>query len=157
MNSSPGSKNFRLKEILLAGLLVGTFDIVAACIQFYLKTGKGPEPVLKYIASAVFNKEAYTANGMWVWGLLFHFVIAIAFTALFFWLANKIPVILSNKILTGVIYGIFVWSTMQFLILPFTAISVSLPSLQNALLAIGILVLCIGWPLTFFASRHPSV
>jgi hypothetical protein len=42
--------------VFLSGLLVGTLDITAALVQFYIKTGKDPLIVPKYIASAVFGK-----------------------------------------------------------------------------------------------------
>ena len=44
-----------------AGFIAGTLDITAACIQTYIKVGKGSDAVLKYLASAVFGKDAYTS------------------------------------------------------------------------------------------------
>src|SRR5688500_17155151 len=76
------TKSIKLKRnfwrtILFSGLLVGSLDITAALVQFYIKTGKDPLIVLKYIASAVFGKDAYAGgNKMAIYGLLFHFIIA---------------------------------------------------------------------------------
>lgn len=33
----------KISKILAAGLLVGALDISAACMQYYIKTGKSPE------------------------------------------------------------------------------------------------------------------
>jgi hypothetical protein len=65
-------------KILKAGLIVGTLDILAAFIQYAIKTGKNPTVVLKFIASGVFGKEAFNGGTMMnVYGLIFHFVIAL--------------------------------------------------------------------------------
>ena len=65
---------------LIAGVIAGALDIAAAFIHAYLARGTQPEQVLRYIASGVFGKEAANGNMMIVWGLLFHFLIAISFT-----------------------------------------------------------------------------
>ncbi len=67
-NMNPG-KMRPLKLILLSGLLVGTLDILAAFVDYYIATGKNPLIILKFIASGVFRKTALTGNGgMYAWG-----------------------------------------------------------------------------------------
>ena len=76
-------KNLTL-NVLKAGVIVGTLDILAAFIQFYSKTQKNPIVVLNFIASGIFGKEAFTGgNKMAAFGLFFHYVIAFGFTLLF--------------------------------------------------------------------------
>lgn len=71
--------------IIKAGLLAGTLDISAACVQYYMKTGKNPDYVLKYVASGAFGKDAFTGGiVMSMAGLLFHYLIAFSFTLFFF-------------------------------------------------------------------------
>ena len=147
--------NYPFKKALEAGLLVGSLDISAAFIQFYSKTGRGPTPVLKYIASGVFGKDAFTGgNEMVAWGFLFHYIIAIGFTFFFFWLVLQWPVLLNNRILTGILYGIFIWTTMQFLVLPLSHIGRPAFKLTNALIAASILIVCIGIPLALIAKKR---
>jgi hypothetical protein len=138
---------------LVAGLVAGTLDITAACLQFYIKTGRGPLPVLKYIASGVFGKDAYTNNSiMPIMGLLFHFIIAISFAIIFFWLASRVPVLLNYKVLTAIGYGIFMWSVTQFIVIPLSRINPAPVKPLNALIAISILIICISIPLIYFAG-----
>ena len=87
-SKSPGP----LKVILVAGLVAGTLDILAAFVQTYINTRKGPDIVLKYIASGVFGrKEAFGGgDSMIIWGLLFHFIIAMAFAAFFCFSLSKL-------------------------------------------------------------------
>src|SRR5688500_1592432 len=100
-------KNF-CKTVLLAGLLVGSLDIVAALVNFYINTGKDPKIVLKYIASAVLGRSAFSAsasNTAAVWGLLLHFLIAFIWTFFFFLLYPKLKLFSWNRIITGILYG----------------------------------------------------
>ena len=144
---------YPLSKIITTGLFVGTLDITAACFQYFYKTGKGPAGVLKFVASGVFGADAFTSgNSMLVWGLLFHFIIAIAFTFFFFFIYPWLQQFISSKIITGILYGIFTWLiTTQVIVrlsnsprLPFNMI--------NAVIAASILIVCIGIPLAFIAG-----
>lgn len=141
--------------IIKAGLLVGTLDISAAFLQFYLKYDKNPvENVLPFIASAVFGNEAFNGAGiMKVWGLLFHYGVAFTFTILFFLIYPKIIRIIKNKIILAILYGAFMWATMQYIVLPLTAAPALKFTIQSALIAIGILVICIATPLIMIAGK----
>jgi hypothetical protein len=144
-------------RILQAGLLTGTLDIAAALIQYYIKTEKNPEPVLKFIASGVFGNEAFSGGSiMSLYGLIFHFIIAFAFTLFFFWVFPKMKLLSKNRILTGIGYGIFIWLVMNLLVLPLSK-TPKLPfTLSGAAIAIGILIVCIGLPLAFLAKPKPK-
>lgn len=147
--------NLFSSKTIKAGLLVGTLDITAACTQFYIKTGKGPEPILRYIASGAFGKGAFTGGGSMIfWGLFFHYFIAMSFTFFFFWLAKTFPGILKVKLLTAVLYGVFMWCVTQFLVIPLSKISTPTPTLTGAAIAISILIVCIAIPLTLIAGKQ---
>jgi hypothetical protein len=49
-------------DIFKIGLLVGTFDIVTAFVDFYLQPGKNPVIVLQCIASGIVGKAPYQGN-----------------------------------------------------------------------------------------------
>jgi hypothetical protein len=143
------------KKSIRAGLIVGTLDITAACIQYYLKTGKGPAGVLKFVASGIFGKTAFTDGlAMPVLGLLFHFIAAFSFTFFFFWLTNKTPALLKIIVLTGIFYGIFIWTVMNMIVLPLSNTPTIPFILMNALIAASILIICIGIPLAFLKSNE---
>src|SRR5438045_4200791 len=83
-------KNSPLRYILLAWLTAGTLDITAASIQFYLKTDKGPELILRYISRALIGKEASaTGQGPVALGLILHYLNALLFTLFFYWIFPK--------------------------------------------------------------------
>jgi hypothetical protein len=147
------SKTF--SHVIKAGFLVGTFDIVAALLYYYIKTGNREVfNVLKYVASGFFGKNALTGDALViVAGLLFHYFIAFVFTALFFWLFPQIKVLSRNKFLTGIVYGCFVWAVMNLAVVPLSRIGSRPFNLLNAFINLLILVLCIGIPLSFMANN----
>ena len=145
-------KNLAL-NVLKAGLIVGTLDILAAFIQVYSKTQKSPIIVLNFIASGVFGKEAFAGGDkMAVFGLLFHYFIAFSFTLLFFVLYPRLKRMISNKLTLGIVYGLFIWFVMQFLIVPLSQATSMKLSAEGAITAILILIICIGIPLSWMAQ-----
>ncbi len=140
--------------IIKAWLIAGTLDILSAFIYVYIKNGVFvPLNILKFITSGLFGPAASTGeNGMAIAGLIIHYSIALIFTIIFFWLYPKIKIAQKNKILTGIVYGFFVWIVMNLLVLPFTRIPHRPFDIINALINIGILMLCIGQPISFVAS-----
>jgi hypothetical protein len=146
-----------LINALIAGLITGSLDISAAFIQYFIQTGKSPVVILPFIASGVFGNEAFNGeNSMILYGLIFHFIIAVIFAIFFFWLSKKFPSILKNKLLTGVLYGFFIWSVMRFLVLPLSQAPKSPLHFTGAIIAILILIVCIGIPLAYLADKKRS-
>src|SRR6187401_141910 len=145
---------------LTAGLVAGTLDITAACIQAYLKTGTTPAQVLKYVASGAVDPKTFSNDTLLVAvGLLVHFSIAIAFAFFFFFLAKQIPSLVKYPIPIGIIYGVFVWGTMRFIILPYISRLNPKPivgqeAIINALIAAGIIVICVGIPVVLLARKY---
>lgn len=137
-----------------AALLVGSLDILAACIQFYLKTNKGPAPVFKFIASGIFGEKAFAEeSSMIFFGLLFHFFIAFVFTAFFFWACNKFPAILKMKVAAGIVFGVFVWAVMNLVVLPISHAPGIPFNFWGAAVQVTILIACVGMPLSFIAAN----
>lgn len=144
-----------LKTILKTGLLVGILDIAAALTNYVISSGKNPLIVLKYIASAVVGTAAFAGGvEMVLLGLVFHFIIAMSFTVLFFLLYPTIKSFISNKILLGVLYGIFIWLVMNLGILPLTNVTRGPFNPVQAIIGALILVGAIGLPLAFYAERY---
>lgn len=149
-----------LTSALIAGLIVGSLDIIAACINAYIRNDTTPVQVLKGIAGGAFGKSATTGGTtMAIWGLLFHFIIAISFTFFFFILARQVPSLVKYPLVTGIVYGIFVWGTMRFIVLPYLSTLNPKPivgneAIKNAIIAALILIVCVGIPVAFLARKY---
>jgi len=134
---------------------VGSLDIIAAIVNFYAKTGKDPQLVLKYIASALVGKEAFAGgSAMSALGLLLHFLIAFIWTMFFFWIYPKLRFLSFNRIITGILYGIFIWFIMSHVVVPMSKAPGGAFNLKQAAIAALILIGAIGLPLSFIAYRY---
>jgi hypothetical protein len=144
----------RNAKILQAGLIVGTLDILSAFIYYFIKTGKTNFLVIfKFIASGIFGKAAGEGGtGMILAGLILHFAIAFSFTIFFFWLYPKVNVMSKNRIVTAVVYGLFVWTVMNLIVVPLSN-TVHRPfKIEGAIINMCILIICIGLPLSLMAN-----
>lgn len=142
--------------IFKTGLIAGSLDITAACMQFYIRTGKGPGNVLRYVASGVFGRKAFTGGvPMACWGLFFHYLIAFGFTIFFFWIYPVTRLVSKSTIITGLFYGAFAWAVMNLLVVPISNIK-PLPvfDISRAFTAMLILMFCIGLPISILISRY---
>ncbi|MCQ6957584.1 hypothetical protein [Mucilaginibacter aquariorum] len=140
--------------ILLASLIAGTLDGLAAV--FILAKGQAAM-AFKYIASAVYGKQAFAGGSEMIWaGVAFHYLIAAIFTTLFFILYDLIPVIRKRAVLVAIIYGIFVWVVMNLLVLPLTQVTNTI-TLTGAIKNMLILIVCIALPIVLMRYRYGQV
>src|SRR5580698_80975 len=109
-----------IKIILLSGFTAGTLDILGAILVYVVVQGKTTTlRMLQSIASGIFGKDAY-AGGMTMacYGLIFHFLIAFSFAAGYFLSFPYISFLQKHKIISGLLYGIFIWLVMNLIVVP---------------------------------------
>lgn len=144
-----------IRTVLLSGLLAGTLDICTACCQYYLKTGKDPLNVLRYVAGGAFGKTAFSGGTpMALWGLFFHYLIAMSFTVFFFLIYPRIEIMARNRVVTGIVYGLFIWLVMNRLVVPLSRLDPVPFQWKSALIGASILIVMIGIPLSFIANKY---
>ncbi|HVZ98238.1 MAG TPA: hypothetical protein VG847_15250 [Chitinophagaceae bacterium] len=142
-----------LKPILIAGLLAGTLDAIAAILDYYIATGKNPVIVFIFIASGIFGNGAFSMSRHIAWlGLFLHFSIAVVFSAFYFLIFPKIKLLQKSRAGSAIMYGIFAWAAMNLIVVPLS----NTPPLPfhafKAIKAALILILCIGTPVCFLAA-----
>lgn len=148
------SQNSNTKIILFAGFLVGSLDILSAFVDYYIRSGKGPEDILKFVASGVFGATAFSGGAMIIFlGLLFHYIIAFCFTLIFFWLYPRLPLLRKNIIVTAVLYGLFIWLVMNLAIVPLSSAPKTPFPLFKIVKGMLILICLIGLPLAIIMKR----
>lgn len=153
----PGPEKPLISTIIKAGLLAGTLDICSAFLYSYLKRGNSPQTVLQYISKTAFGKTTFSDTTVQsIAGLLVHFAIAMTWVVFFFILYRKLNLIRLNRIVTAVLYGLFVWTMMNMVILPFWNNKPFVFNPESSSINALILVLAIGMPLSFMAYRHYS-
>lgn len=145
--------------IFLSGLIAGTLDILAAIVLYSIILQKTTAiKILQSIASGIFKKDAYSGGSqMALYGLLLHYFIALTFAWFYFTIYPYFTFIKKNTLLSGILYGIFVWIIMNLVVLP-TVFPV-LPEKHldfPLILSILILIFCIGIPIAFITKKHYS-
>jgi len=144
------------KAILKTGLLAGTLDGIAAALLYSIPSGKDPLNVYRFIASGVFGKEAFEGGvPMAMLGILFHYIIAMGWTVLFFAAYPRIALLSKNKIVTAVFYGIFVWLMMNLVVVPLSSVPMKgSRELSSIIIGVAVLIFCIGLPISWMASKY---
>ena len=142
-----------VKNIIVIALIAGTLDAVGAIVVYRAD----PIKLFQFIASGAFGVEAFSGGvGMAFWGLLFHYIIASAWTVLFFFMYPAIKILRKNRYVTGLLYGIFVWIIMNLIIVPMSKIPQAPFNLKSALTGASILVVMIGLPISLLTYRYYS-
>jgi hypothetical protein len=102
-------------------------------------------------------------------GLLFHFIIALSFTLIFYLIFSKMKLLWENLVISGLVYGVFVWVAMNLIIVPLSGVPVKskLWTITNGQAAfqfpanpkqliIGILIImfCVGLPISLIIGNY---
>ena len=141
-----------LKTILLAGFVAGSLDLLAAIVILAKMNAGG---VLKYIASAIYGKDAFAGGtSMMVTGLLIHFLIAFTFAVCYFLICPKITFCKNYPVASGLLFGIIVWVIMNLLAVPLTNVNLAPFKWDKALLNMAILMVMIGLPISLITQQH---
>jgi hypothetical protein len=144
-----------IRTIMQAWLVAGTLDIVAAMISFLAYGNKDLTRLFQYIASGVFGKEAYAGGtAMVIVGLLFHYIIALVFTIIFFLIYPSIRGFISRPIAVGLLYGILVWVVMNRIVLPLSNVAMAPFNPIRAFIGMVILMFAIGVPIAIIVNKH---
>ena len=143
-----------LKVIISAWLLAGTLDITAAIIYYLLRYEVTSVDLLQYISSGVFGRNAFAGGiQMAFLGLLFHYLIALIWTFVFFVILERLKFLAKNRIATGIAYGIFVSFVMNLFVVPLSK-AVHLPfNGMRAIVATLFLIFCIGLPISAIVAK----
>jgi len=142
-----------LSAILLTGLFAGMLNAGASVIVFEVR----PSRLFQFIASGIFGKEALVGGLlMALAGLIIHFLLAFAWTYLYFIAYPKVRLLAKHKILNGFVYGTFIWVMMNAVVIPLShAVDGPLNLLQN-IVGILIVTLSMGLPIAMLTHRYYS-
>jgi hypothetical protein len=141
------------RAILYATLVVGALDATDGVVFLGLH-GQNPIQVLQYIASSVLGPQSFSDGiagaGL---GLVLHFVVSLVVAAIYILASRRIPVLRTQWVIVGLLYGAAVWAVMNLVFLPFTAVAhdpISAAALVNGIIGHALLV---GLPCAFFAHK----
>jgi hypothetical protein len=154
--STPNSPNIFL-AIFWGGLACGVFDITQAIIAFRLQSGLTPSRVFQSVASGLLGRSAFQ-GGMKtaILGGFLHFLIAFIWATIYYLASWKLTVMVERPVLSGLLYGEFVWLVMTFVVLPLSAIHRWPPVWNAASIITGPIghTLLVGLPIALAVRRY---
>ena len=141
------------RPILLATLVAGTLDILAAVI-LSLIYGRGPEAMLRFVASGPFPGATDWGAAGYALGLAVHFAIMAVMVAVYVAAAARIAALREKPLLWGTLYGLATYVVMNLVVVPLRFDGAFPPSLRGLITQIFCHVVLVGIPTALIASRH---
>lgn len=122
--SGAGHGSRALKAIAAGGLIGGAFDITYACAVVCAFRGVSPIRVGQSVASGLLGRDAAVAGGLatGLLGFALHFAMALIMAAVYYAAATRIPLLVKRAMWCGPIYGLGLYLTMNYVVLPLSAI-----------------------------------
>jgi hypothetical protein len=137
--------------ILGGALVVGTLDALDAIVFFGMR-GVTPRRLFQSIAAGVLGRSAFEGDRSAEWlGLALHYLIALLIVLAFYLVSRRLPILTRRPVLCGILFGIAVYVTMNYVVVPLSAAvqgPFSLPVFTNGML---IHMFGIGLPAALFA------
>jgi hypothetical protein len=150
------SSNYRitpLRGILLGGFLAGLADTIYPTVKTVM-AGKPWFQPWKGVASGLLGQTARDGGmEMVALGLALHYFICISAAALLFLLVSRVKIVPRQWIVLGVLYGIAFLLTMNYVILPLSAIGRGIYPLEQLHIHAFWHIVLVGLPTAFFVTR----
>lgn len=141
--------------ILVAGLVAGILDGIAAVAAYMLRGGQEPMKVWNFVSSGVFGQDGLNGGTPMAFaGIFFHLCIATIWATIYFFIYPKVSWLSRNWVLSGLLYGIFVWIGMNLVVVPLSNTPPMAKTVQGVLIGCSILMVFIGLPVSYVASRY---
>ena len=142
-----------LPATLLGGLLAGALDLTFACVL----SGASPYRVGKYVGGGWVGLDAAKAGG-WdiaILGIASHFGLALIFAAFYVIVSRMIPLLRSQWIVCGLLYGAALYLFMNWVVVPMSALHRDPSTITAKSFAINIIgqMILFGLPIAYAAQR----
>ena len=143
-----------LAPVLTGGLLSGAIDLTYACTYHGLVSNVPPMRIFQSIGSGLFGKASFEmgATSATV-GFIAHFVILIVAAGIFNVARRRFAYLREHAYVSGMIFGVGIWLTMNYLVVPLSAAPQFKSNLQGTLSDFAVHVLLLG-PAISLAAKH---
>lgn len=151
-SSLPPRSSQAYRAIGWAGLLAGSLDITAAFVEAGLE-GRSPFSLLQGIAGGLLGMSSFRGGLVTAaLGAFFHYLIATTASAVFYLASRKLKFLVQHAIASGLLYGVAVYTFMNYIVLPMSAyhVKIELPRIMD----VGILMLLVGLPISLVVRKY---
>jgi hypothetical protein len=144
------------KAILIGAIVAALLDLLDPII-FYGLRGVAPTKIPQSIASGILGRAAYSDGVASVLlGLAAHLFIALVWATIFVLAARSLPFLERHAVVSGLLYGAFIYAFMYHLVLPHTNLYPRInPNPVPAVLVnnIAAMVFLVGLPISLANRR----
>ncbi|MGA7520976.1 MAG: hypothetical protein WBW84_00750 [Acidobacteriaceae bacterium] len=145
-----------LGAVVRIGLIAATLDISENLI-FNAFRHITPGMIFRYIASGLLGMAAIRGGAAMVaLGVAIHYMIALAWTAVYFMVARPWRVLVRRPVVCGLLFGALVYAVMNFVVLPLTRVPRTHAAMTMASRVSGVLALlfCIGLTVALLTAKE---
>ena len=155
--TAPSSNNLVTRYVLLGGFLAGLDDFIYPTVRTVMNNNPWTQP-WKGVAGGLLGQAARD-GGMEIvaLGVALHFFINICGAILFYLVLSRVKFLPRQWYVLAVAYGIAVLLTMNYIILPLSAIGHGIYPLDKLHIHAFWHILLVGLPVGYFVSRALKV
>lgn len=145
-----------LRAITLGTLTVGVLDGLDAIIFFGLR-GATPTRIFQAIAAGILGRQAAVQGGLQtaLLGVALHFVVAFGIVGTYYLASLKVRALTTHPVICGAIYGVLAYLTMNYVVIPLSAIGPGGPAHPLPVVVNGVLIhiFGVGLPTAYFIGK----
>ena len=145
------------QAIALGAVTVGLLDAAFATGRSALR-GIPFSRVWQGVSAGLLGARAFDGGALTTGlGLALHFFIATSVVLVYYGASRRLPYLAEKPLLWGPLYGLAVFATMNFLVIPLSALSLPHRSFMQLLPGIVIHILGVGLPAAMVVAAVPRV
>lgn len=142
-----------LKPILVATLVAGTLDILAATILTLVR-GNQPMNMLRFVASGPFPDATQWGTQGSLLGLAVHFALMAIMVTVFMLAASRWRALWEKPYLWGLLYGLATYVVMNLIVVPLRWPAAFPPSPLSVATQLFCHIVLVGIPIALIARRY---
>jgi hypothetical protein len=143
------------KTIILAGLIAGSLDAIAAIILFaHPVSMHNAGKIFRFIASGLLGRAAYSAGIIYPFiGLFLHYLIATIWSAVYFLIIYQLfkP---GSVLVKTILFASLIWIVMNGFVVPLSIIGSIQTNGWSIMRSFLILVVCVSLPITLITEKR---
>jgi uncharacterized membrane protein YagU involved in acid resistance len=140
--------------VAIGGLLAATLDIVYACVFWAIQASVPPGRILQSVAAGLLGESSFRGgSGTAAFGLLLHYLIALVMASAYYAIARQWPQIRRRWIVAGLAYGLLLYLTMQFVVVPLSRAGSPPQDTLWITLSVVVHAVLVGMPIAYFCGR----
>ena len=143
-----------VRPILIATLLAGTLDILAAIGLTLYYARRGVADMLRGVASGPFPAATEWGEGGAALGLAVHFTLMAIMVAVYILAASRLRPLWQKPWLWGVLYGLATYVAMNLIVVPLRFEGAFPPSTRSIVTQLFCHIFLAGIPIALIAARH---